>query len=167
MAPVMRHLLLMRHAKAAYPEGVADHERPLAGRGRREAALAGDWIRAHHHGLDAALCSGAVRARETLEATGVDAPPTFTDAIYEASPGDILEQLSLVCDDVRRLLVIGHAPGIPNTALMLANDENDLAARRELQRHFPTSAIAVLEFGGAWSDITKVGARIVAFEIPR
>ena len=35
----------MRHAKSDYPDGVADHERPLAPRGDREAALAGDWLR--------------------------------------------------------------------------------------------------------------------------
>src|SRR3989337_2337943 len=42
-----RTLLLLRHAKSDYPDGVADHERPLAPRGIREAALAGDWVRAH------------------------------------------------------------------------------------------------------------------------
>ena len=40
-------LLLLRHAKSAYPEGMVDHDRPLAPRGVRQAALAGDWIRAN------------------------------------------------------------------------------------------------------------------------
>ena len=39
-----RTLLLLRHSKSDYPQGVADHERPLAPRGEREAALAGDWL---------------------------------------------------------------------------------------------------------------------------
>ena len=42
-----RVLILMRHGKSGYPEGVADHERPLAERGQREAGLAGDWLRAN------------------------------------------------------------------------------------------------------------------------
>ena len=48
-----RTLILLRHAKSDYPDGVADHERPLAQRGIREAALAGDWIREHLPAVDA------------------------------------------------------------------------------------------------------------------
>jgi hypothetical protein len=36
-----RTLLLLRHAKSDYPQGVVDHDRPLAPRGEREAGLAG------------------------------------------------------------------------------------------------------------------------------
>src|SRR5690349_18486929 len=53
----IRTLLLMRHAKSGYPDGVADHDRPLAARGIREAGLAGDWIRANFAEVDAVLCS--------------------------------------------------------------------------------------------------------------
>ena len=52
-----RTLLLLRHAKSDYPAGVADHDRPLAPRGVREAGLAGDWLRAHAPAVDAVLCS--------------------------------------------------------------------------------------------------------------
>ena len=43
-ADVQRRLVLLRHAKSAYPHGVPDHDRPLAGKGRRNAAAAGDWF---------------------------------------------------------------------------------------------------------------------------
>src|ERR1700712_4658208 len=69
-----RTLLLLRHAKSDYPPGVADHERPLAPRGIREAALAGDWLRAHAPAVDAVLCSTATRTRETLARTRIEAP---------------------------------------------------------------------------------------------
>ena len=52
----------MRHAKSDYPAGVADHERPLAPRGIREAGLAGDWLRANVPTIDGVLCSTATRA---------------------------------------------------------------------------------------------------------
>ena len=61
-------LVLMRHAKSDYPPGVADHDRPLAPRGIREAGLAGDWLRANTPAIDAVLCSTATRARQTLAA---------------------------------------------------------------------------------------------------
>ena len=37
----MPTLALLRHAKSAYPAGVADHDRPLNARGRRDAPVAG------------------------------------------------------------------------------------------------------------------------------
>ena len=37
MSAAPRTLVLMRHGKSGYPPGVADHDRPLADRGRREA----------------------------------------------------------------------------------------------------------------------------------
>ncbi|MFE6593934.1 hypothetical protein [Streptomyces sp. NPDC057781] len=43
----LRRLVVLRHAKPARPAGVADHDRPLAGRGRRDAPAAG---RAHAPG---------------------------------------------------------------------------------------------------------------------
>ena len=69
-----RSLVLLRHAKSAYPPGVPDHDRPLAERGVQEAALAGDWLRANLPAVDAVLCSTAARARETLARCGIDAP---------------------------------------------------------------------------------------------
>ncbi|MGQ3295308.1 MAG: SixA phosphatase family protein, partial [Shinella sp.] len=37
----MKRLLLLRHAKSAWPEGVEDHDRPLSDRGRRDAPCMG------------------------------------------------------------------------------------------------------------------------------
>jgi phosphohistidine phosphatase len=63
-------LVLLRHAKAAYPSGVADHDRPLAPRGIREAELAGDWLRANLPTIDEVLCSTATRTRQTVTHAG-------------------------------------------------------------------------------------------------
>ena len=86
----MRTLVLMRHAKSDYPEGVPDHGRPLAARGIREAALAGEWLRDNAPAIDAVRCSSAVRTRQTLDRTGIDAPVSFLDELYGASPGAVI-----------------------------------------------------------------------------
>ena len=86
-----RTLLLLRHAKSDYPTGVPDHERPLAPRGIREAALAGDWIRANAPAVDAVLCSTATRTRQTLAHTGIDAPVEFVDRLYDSTPGTVID----------------------------------------------------------------------------
>ncbi|MDY6811748.1 MAG: histidine phosphatase family protein, partial [Actinomycetota bacterium] len=86
-----RTLVLMRHGKSGYPAGVGDHDRPLAARGRREAALAGRWMTDEGLRIDAVICSTATRTRQTLDRTGVDAPVVYVDDVYGGSPHEVLE----------------------------------------------------------------------------
>ncbi|MCV7301405.1 histidine phosphatase family protein [Mycobacterium barrassiae] len=167
-----RTLLLLRHAKSEYPTGASDHERPLAPRGIREAALAGDWLRAHAPTVDAVLCSTATRTRETLERTRIDAPVKFLDRLYEATPGAVIEEINQVPKrfdfDVATLLVVGHEPTMSDLSLGLATDEgsNNAAAER-ISMKFPTSAIAVLRTGETWDQLTLNSAALVTFHVPR
>ncbi|MEU3009935.1 SixA phosphatase family protein [Nocardia asteroides] len=159
-------LILMRHGKSAYPDGVGDHARPLAPRGQREAALAGDWLRATMPPIDAVRCSTATRTRQTLAATGVDAPVEYTDDIYEANPHTLIELIQLTDDSVETLLIVGHVPGIPWTAWELAaNRDSDQAT--ELSRKFPTSALAVLEFDRPWAQLDPGSGELTYFHVPR
>jgi phosphohistidine phosphatase len=163
-----RTLLLLRHAKSDYPQGVADHERPLAPRGVREAGLAGDWLRAHAPAVDAVLCSTAARTRETLERTRIEAPVTFSDELYDATPGEVIAEINKVGPDVETLLVIGHEPATSTVALGLAaEDGSNSAAAERISTKFPTSAIAVLRTGEPWDQLALGGASLVDFHIPR
>lgn len=161
-----RTLILMRHGKSAYPPGVADHERPLAPRGVREAGLAGDWLRATLPPVDEIRCSTATRTRETLAATGIGAPAVFEAGIYEASAEYLIELVRLTDPAVSTLLVIGHAPGMPWTAWELAATHDSDAAIR-IGRKFPTSALAVLRFAGEWDAVDTRTGDLVTFHVPR
>ncbi|MBX7456389.1 histidine phosphatase family protein [Mycolicibacterium sp. 3033] len=168
MSDGTRTLVLMRHAKSDYPDGVSDHRRPLAPRGEREAELAGGWIRASVGTVDAVLCSSATRTRQTLERSGITAPATFSDRLYEASPGIVIEEINGMPEDVATLLVVGHEPVMSSLALGLADEAtgNGAAAQRISQK-YPTSAIAVLRVGGPWAQVELGGAELVDFHIPR
>lgn len=175
MSDSYRTLLLLRHAKSDYPPGVADHDRPLAPRGIREAALAGDWLRAHAPAVDAVLCSTATRTRETLERTRIDAPAEFVDRLYEATPGAVIDEINRVSSrfdgsaiNIATLLVIGHEPTMSALALGLATEDgsNGAAAERIVMK-FPTSAIAVLRTSQSWSQLTLNSAALVTFHVPR
>lgn len=163
-----RTLLLLRHAKSDYPQGVADHERPLAPRGEREAGLAGDWLRANAPAVDAVLCSTATRTRQTLTRTRIDAPVNFVDRLYDATPGAVIEEINRVAADVETLLVIGHEPAMSAVALGLATAEgsNTTAAER-ISTKFPTSAIAILRTAEPWDQLTLSGAALIGFHVPR
>lgn len=163
----MRNLVLMRHAKSDYPEGVADHARPLAPRGVREGALAGDWIRTNVAPVDAVLCSSATRTRQTLERTGISAPVMYLDELYDTTPGETLRQINTVADDVTTLLVVGHEPTTSEVALRLAGPGSDREAADRIYGKFPTSAIAVLQVPTTWTELGLEGATLVHFHVPR
>ena len=170
MSTLERTLLLMRHAKSDYPDGVPDHERPLAPRGVREAGLAGDWIRANAPTVDAVLCSTATRTRETLARTGIHAPTQFVDRLYDSTPGltlDVINGLGpLFTADVQTLLVVGHEPTTSELALRLTAD-GDPAAIEQMSLKYPTSAIAMLRTASPWDRLEVEGATLVAFHVPR
>lgn len=163
-----RTLLLMRHAKSAYPDGVPDHDRPLAARGIREAGLAGDWLRGNLPAVDSVLCSTATRARETLADTGIEAPVRYVERLYGAAPGTVIEEINRVGDDVSTLLVVGHEPTTSSVAIALAGaDGTDFDAVESISVKFPTSAIAVLRVAGRWDQVGPGGAALVGFHVPR
>lgn len=168
MSEENRTLVLLRHAKSAYPEAVADHDRPLAPRGRREAGLAGKWLRANLPAIDAVLCSTAIRARETLAHTGIDAPVRYVDGLYGATPASVVEEITRVGDDVAALLLIAHEPTMSQVALGLAeSDSANTAAAERISTKFPTSAMAVLRFARSWQDLELGSAELVDFHVPR
>jgi phosphohistidine phosphatase len=159
---------LLRHAKSAYPDGVADHDRPLASRGVREAALAGEWLLANVPAIDSVLCSTATRARETLAHTGIDAPVHYVERLYGATPGTVIELVNQMAEDVTALLVVGHEPTISETAIILAgNEDTDTAALEQISVKYPTSGIAVLRVADNWEQFEPNGAALVSFHVPR
>lgn len=162
-----RSLLLMRHAKSSYPSGVADHDRPLAPRGIREAGLAGDWLRANVPAVEEVLCSTATRARETLACSGIEAPVRYVERLYGAAPGTVIEEINTVSDEVTTLLVVGHEPTISAVALALAGSGTNNDAAQRISIKFPTSGIAVLSVTGDWKQLELAGAALVTFHVPR
>ncbi|MEB3033849.1 SixA phosphatase family protein [[Mycobacterium] nativiensis] len=163
-----RTLILLRHAKSSYPTGVADHDRPLAPRGVREAGLAGDWLRANLPDIDAVLCSTATRTRETLDRTAIHASVRYADRLYDTTPGTMIDEINTVSEDVATLLVIGHEPTMSQLALGLAGVRGtDPRTEARLATKFPTSGIAVLHVEGAWRDLELGGAALVGFHVPR
>ena len=156
-----RTLLLMRHGKAAWPD-VPDHERPLAERGRREAALTGEWLLGQFDQIDAILCSTATRTRQTVEGSGLIAPTTFHDEIYEAWPGQLLDVINRHAPaEAATVLVVGHAPGIPQLAATLADLESDPTLVARL-RSYPTSTVSALSVPADWANLEAGGAPLTA-----
>jgi phosphohistidine phosphatase len=168
-----RRLILLRHAKSAWPDDVPDHERPLAPRGRRDAPAAGRWLRKSDHVPDRVLCSTARRARETwqLAEEKLRAHPAtvFEDRVYGASSADLLDLARQTQADFGALLIVGHDPAIRDLTLELASGQADDAGTEALGRvrvKYPTAAIAVLSFSGGWAELGPGQARLAVFATP-
>lgn len=164
-----KRLMLLRHAKSAWPEGIADHRRPLAGRGRKAAPIIGAYMAEHGLVPDLALVSTARRAQETWElvAKALPASVEVRDAvgIYEVAAPAILNVIRGVEPSVHDLMLVGHNPGMAELALLLAGSGEDLPRLRE---KFPTAGLAVIELDvEQWADAAAGKGRLARFVTPR
>lgn len=190
--PFTARLVVLRHAKSAWPPDVPDDERPLAKRGRRDAPAAGRRLFVDGCVPDLVLCSTARRTRETwdLVAPELGARPevVFEPRVYGASAAELLDVVREVPELRRTVLLIGHQPGVQDLVLSLvgegeeggegegkrdgreagnetrAGDEEALA---RVRAKFPTSGVAVLGLPGAWADLAPGTATLTAFAVPR
>ncbi|TDD80275.1 SixA phosphatase family protein [Actinomadura rubrisoli] len=154
----MPTLIVLRHAKAAAGLGIPDIDRTLTDRGRRDAAAAGEWLRANGLVPDRVLCSTAARTRETLARLAVDTEVRFESRIYDNDPEDLLALLAETQDGVERLLLIGHNPSVHQLVHDLAGQAPDA---------FPTCALAVIEVPGAWTDLRPGAGTLVTTRTPK
>lgn len=168
----LKKLMLLRHAKADWPRDTADHERPLSGRGHRDAPLAGRWMVDHGAVPDFILCSSALRARQTCtwvcKELGDKAPtPKLEDRLYEASPAQILAVINRVPETVTSLLVIGHLPGVQEVAMRIASVESAEEPVMELATRYPTAGLTVMDYAGDWATLDGRDAVVTDFVVPR
>jgi phosphohistidine phosphatase len=168
--PTLRRLLLLRHAKSAWPEGVPDFDRPLAPRGRKAAKRIGGYLTVERLAPDLALVSPARRARETWDRvrSHLGLIGERSEArLYEASAGSLLAIVRETEPEVGALLIVGHNPGLEELAKLLAGSGSD-KARARLMRKYPTASLAVLDFDvETWREVEVGLGRLSRFITPR
>jgi phosphohistidine phosphatase len=164
-----RRIVIFRHAKADWPQ-VSDHERPLADRGRLDAATTGRKLADTGIALDLALCSTATRTRETWKLAVHELPhrpkTVYEERLYEASPGELIAVLNETPDDAQNVVLIGHNPGAQGLADILAGPSEGDARARMNSRGFPTAAFAVLTFTGSWKTLEPGVATLADYGAP-
>jgi phosphohistidine phosphatase len=165
-------LMLLRHAKAEKAEpGMDDHARQLDARGRADAAVIGAYVARHALIPDRAIVSTAQRTCDTWEhlagALGAEVPATFEDRLYNAGAQAILAVVKKTAPAVRKLLVIGHNPGVHELARFLIAS-GDVEAREQLNEGLPTSGLVVIDFAADdWRKLHSHGGRLERFVTPR
>lgn len=166
----MLRLLLLRHAKSNWPDGVADRERPLSSRGRENAPVMGRYMAEEGLLPDLALVSPALRTQETWRLVVPmlpQRPAVRTEPrIYEAPHRRLLEVVREIEGEVGTLLMVGHNPGFEELAALLTGQGDRHAAARMMDK-YPTCGLAVLDFAvGDWRDVTPHGGTLDRFVTP-
>jgi phosphohistidine phosphatase len=162
-----KQLFVLRHAKSSWDDpGLDDHERPLAPRGRRAVNVMAEHLHANEIEPALVLCSSSRRTQETLEGINPGGQQLIEPELYAATTSAIIERLRRVPEDVDSVMLIGHNPAIQTLVLRLAAGDarSDLS---EVQRKFPTAALATLTLECAWNELGPGCARLVAFVRPK
>lgn len=121
----MRTLLAMRHAKSLWPddEDMADVDRPLAKRGKREARQMARALAGRQEVPDLLICSPAKRARATAKRMAKVWPFEVSTEIHEGLYGGGVaacrDALVGLADAVRSAMLIGHNPALEDLVRML------------------------------------------------
>lgn len=154
----MKTLLVQRHAKSSWkhPE-LSDHDRPLNKRGKRDAPRMGRLVAAQGLRPDVVVSSTARRARRTAEEVarhaGCEGVVQLDRRLYLASPDEIVDVVRGVAGSARRVMVVGHNPGLEDLVARLAG-------RRET---LPTAALAALRLSiRSWTELTASTAGALA-----
>jgi phosphohistidine phosphatase len=171
MAGMRRDLVLVRHVKSAWDDpSLADHDRPIAPRGRKALRQLCEYLERTEYRVEVVLCSSSRRTVETLDGIRAALPKRatiqVTDALYLASADSVLARLQALDGTIRCAMVVGHNPAIEDVASCLAGS-GDAKLRSQLAAKVPTGALVALSFDGAWTDLRAGVAQIDALFMPR
>lgn len=159
----MKELLILRHGKSDWDASYgADHDRPLATRGRRAASLIGQFVRGAERLPDRVVTSTAVRARDTVEiaaeAGAWDCPIVQSKQLYEAGVREVLRQIHGLDSGDERVLLAGHQP----TSAAVVHHLTDAHVA------FPTAALACIAVSvERWSEVDRGCGELLWLVTPR
>lgn len=156
-----RTLILLRHAKSAWPPEVPDAERPLAQRGRRDAPAAGRWLLEHIGTIDLVVCSPAIRAAQTCDLVlaewDVQPRVRHEPRLYGASVQELLQIIRALPSRVSTAVLIGHNPGLEEALTVLTG----------VTEPVKTSAIAVIRIPTGWDGAGPGSSALEELALPR
>ena len=161
----MKTLTLLRHAKSSWKDaGLQDRDRPLNGRGQRDAPVMAQRINQAGIRPSLILTSPAVRAWTTakLIAHEIGYPLEFLqqeDRLYHASTERLLRLIADQDTGFNSLMIVGHNPGLTDFANYLMPDLTD---------NIPTSGFVSFEIDcDDWNFDDDAEIKLMAFDYPK
>lgn len=164
-----RELLIVRHGRAKDPEyNIADRDRPLRTKGKRQAQRMGAWLQQHDLLPDVTISSPAERAHVTaqkmLKAGGRHAHDiAVDDRIYNASMAALLDVLATYPTAPNRVMIVGHNPGLEGLVHHLASLS---LPGTDDGRLLKTGTLVHLSMPDGWRKLSRDCAKIVHYIRP-
>ena len=163
----MKTLLIVRHAKSDWGHAdLADHDRPLNDRGRRDAPHMGRRLAERGTVPDVIRSSTALRARTTAaaladafaEALGVEASVELDETMYATSVAHLLEIIAALDDAARTVMLVGHNPESSALVRRLTGAEVELPTCAVAEVHLPVTR---------WADASGAAGELVRVDTPK
>lgn len=162
----MKHLYIVRHAKSSWVDcEVADVERPLNKRGKKDAPVMGERLKDRGVTPDLIVSSPAKRAYKTAKkiAKKLDYPKkriVKDESIYEGSEGDLLQVIRRADSNVESLMIFGHNPGFTFLANALVGEP--------LIDNIPTCGVFRVDFDvDDWREVEPGTGKFQFFDYPK
>lgn len=159
----MKTLLIVRHAKSDWGQpGLADHDRPLNDRGRRDAPRMGRRLAERGLRPDVIRSSTALRARTTAAALAaeldVEASVALDASMYATSVEHLIEVISELDDTVVTAMLVGHNPEFSELVGRLTDEFVEL----------PTcTVVEVRLLVERWADASGAAGELVRVDTPK
>ena len=161
----MKTLTLIRHAKSSWKDAsLQDRERPLNGRGQRDAPVMAERINDAGIRPSLILSSPAVRAWATAKAIAheIGYPGEFLqqeDRLYHASVRSLLKVISEQDLGFNNLMILGHNPGLTDFANYLMHDLTD---------NIPTCGVVSFEIDcDDWNLDNDADINLMIYDFPK
>lgn len=160
----MKEVYLIRHAKSSWEyEGVADYDRPLKGRGIRDAHHVSAALADQHARPQALYSSPATRAVHTamIFARNLNFPFSsiqLKEDLYMCSESELLSFIRQIDDKYTSIMLFSHNPTITNFVNKCISQRID---------NVPTTGVVCFHFEvEKWAE-TNFEAQLTLFNYPK
>ncbi|HCY75559.1 MAG TPA: phosphohistidine phosphatase [Ignavibacteriales bacterium] len=159
----MKNIVLLRHAKSSWKDAsLDDSDRPLNKRGKLDSRKMADRFCKRGIIIDLIISSTSKRTMDTIKIfiKSFDYKPKiiFDDSLYLADKEQILKVLTSLDEQYKNVMIVGHNPGITNTANLLSEFSIE---------NIPTTGIIGFLYEGNWKDIKEKKCTFLFFDYPK
>ena len=161
----MKNLILIRHAKSSWKNhDLADHDRPLNKRGKRDAPMMGEHLYQLEIKPDLILSSPAKRAKKTAriisQKLGFPINKIIDrDEIYGASHSTLTAIIQQIEDRFENVILIGHNPAITHLSHFFTHHPIE---------NVPTCGVVSVTFEiHNWEEVSEGKGIVDFFEYPK
>jgi phosphohistidine phosphatase len=161
----VKTLLVVRHAKSSWEFGIADFDRPLNERGKKDAPEMARRLLNKKINIDAFVSSPANRAKQTAElfCTTYNRNPTeiiFDETLYHSPAKDLFAAVENIHNKFSSVAIFSHNTGLTNFVNQLVSNV--------MIDNVPTCGIFAVTIAiDDWKDFGNAKRELLFFDYPK